>query len=225
MPGPLKIRLCVINRQRPESNQEKPYLYFVVTLAIIYLAPILSPNPPSRSHARLPAPRLSPPSEGGTSPPKQKMNASRLLHTCWRGRSLHCTGSRLRPPAGGWRTGSSLAWATSTQHGPPTGSWFWPAAGGRACGMLSRTTSLWPGPPTGSRPCLLPAGDTCSSAYAEVLLYAGRRPAAGSGWLRVVVRSLRLLARQPHCPASPPHPPRGSRSHTCCFRQDPTPLG
>ena len=121
-------------------------------------------------------------------------------NACWRGRPLHCTGrqqaagsgrllggwrtgsslawttstlhgpptgSRLRPAAGGWSTGSSLAWTTSTLHWPPTGGRLRPSAGGWSCGMLSQTTSSRPWPPTGSRPCWLSGGDTCSSACAE----------------------------------------------------------
>ena len=57
-------------------------------------------------------------------------------------------------------TGSSLAWTTSTLHGPPTGSRLGPAAGGRACGMLSRSTSSRPWPPTGGRARWLSWGDT-----------------------------------------------------------------
>ena len=59
------------------------------------------------------------------------------------------------------------------------------------------------------RLALLAVGGRCSSACAKVLLYAGRRLAAGSDWLRVVARSSRIQARQPHCPAPPTHPPTG----------------
>ena len=114
-----------------------------------------------------------------------------------------------------------------------------PAAGGRACGMPSRTTSPRPWPPTGGWPCWLSGGDTCSSACPEVLLYASRRLADGPDWLRVVARSFRLPALQPHSahrPAPPTHPltrePITSpdrAAHTpagrCGFRQDPPPRG
>ena len=49
-----------------------------------------------------------------------------------------------------WRTGSLLAWTTSTLHGPPTGSRLRPAAGGwRTGSLLAWTTSTLHGPPTG----------------------------------------------------------------------------
>ena len=169
---------------------------------------------------------------------------------------------------GGWRTGSSLAWTTSTLHGLPAGSRLGPAAGWRTGSLLARTTSTLHGPPTGSRlgpaagglahkklagaddlytaraanrqPARAGGGGTgvrdalavdlikalaanrrpgslavlgrYSSACAEVLLYAGRRLAAGPDWLRAVVRSFRLPARQPHLahrPAPPTHPLTG----------------
>ena len=61
------------------------------------------------------------------------------------------------------------------------------------------------------RPDLLAVGGRYVLFYLRrrVLLYAGRRLAAGSDWLRVVTRSFRLTARQPHsahCPAPPAHP-------------------
>jgi hypothetical protein len=49
----------------------------------------------------------------------------------------------------------------------------------------------------------------------NVLLYAGRRPAAGFGRLRAAAPQLTrslcqwLQARQPQHPPPPPHPPRG----------------
>ena len=65
------------------------------------------------------------------------------------------------------------------------------------------------------RLALLAVGGRYSSACAEVLLYAGRRLAAGPDWLRVVARSFRLPARQPHSALSSPSntPPHVGTHH------------
>ena len=141
---------------------------------------------------------------------------------------------------GGWRTGSSLAWTTSTLHGPPTGSRLGPAAGGVAHRTLAGEDDLHTVRAANRQPARAGCGGTgvrdalavdlikalaanrrlvllavrgrYSSACAEVLLSAGRRLAAGPDWLRVVARSFRLPARQPHsahCPAPPTHSPTG----------------
>ena len=78
-----------------------------------------------------------------------------------------------------------------------------------------RAANRQPDPDGCGRLASLAVGGRYSSACAEVLLNAGRRLAAGSDWLRMVARSFRLLARQPHSaesahgPAPPTHPLTG----------------
>ncbi len=132
--------------------------------------------------------------------------------------SLPAAGSGLL--LGGWRTGSSRTWTTSTWHGPPTGSKLWPAS----C-WLDALSNVLIGPPPDSRPPLAVGGDSHSSC-AQVLFYVGLCPAAGSGLLLAAEQSAKFQATSladilPFIPTSPTGKPVTSpalaaqrRSHT-----------
>ena len=135
-----------------------------------------------------------------------------------------------------------MAWTNSTLHGLPTGSRPRLAAGGVAHRKLAGVDDLYTARAANRQPAPAGCGGTgvpdalavdllkalaanrrlallavggrylLFCLHRRVLLYAGRRLAAGSDWLRMVARSSRLPALQPLSCTSNTSPPRGSPS-------------